>query len=312
MNWKLKASIQNTVARLPDRVSHDCYYWIQRRFGGLRCPDPRAHFHNAVAFINQLQRIGRSVEGAHVLEIGTGRRVNVPIALWLCGANRVTTVDLNCYLKEELIREDLNYMTTHSQEIEELFGDRICRHRLQELFDLTKHWEGLTGLLDLCCIDTLAPADATALPLPDGVVDYQVSLHVFEHIPGPVIAGILREGNRVLKADGVFLHRVDYSDHFSHSDPSLTPVNFLQYREGRWDKIAGNRYMYMNRIRVDDMVELFKDAGHEILTDDRDVDATIARAVAAGEVPLDDAFQSKDPAVIATTASWVASRKRRK
>ena len=36
MDWKIKAAIQNLIALLPDAISYEAYYWVQRRFGALR------------------------------------------------------------------------------------------------------------------------------------------------------------------------------------------------------------------------------------------------------------------------------------
>jgi predicted RNA methylase len=45
------------------------------------------------------------VTGRTVLEVGTGHMVDLPIGMWLCGAERVITVDLNPYLSRELVSE---------------------------------------------------------------------------------------------------------------------------------------------------------------------------------------------------------------
>ena len=51
---------------------------------------------------------------------------------------------------------------------------------------------------------------------------------------------------------------VDYSDHFSHSDQTISSINFLRYSDDEWQRYAGNRYMYMNRLRHDDVLALFR------------------------------------------------------
>lgn len=310
MNWKLKALIQNAVSQLPSSASYAAYYWLQRRFGGLRQVDPIENFSVAVEFYDLLARIGRSPLGGKFLEIGTGRRLNLPIAFWLCGARQVITIDLNPYLKEELVRDDIRFIFENQLQTAETFGARAVPGRLEEIISLAQRQWRLGELLEMCQIRTLAPANASCLPLEPATVDFQTSLNVFEHIPGDVILKILIEGNRVLKQDGVFLHRVDYSDHFSHGDTSLSPINFLRYDDHRWQRIAGNRYMYMNRLRVDDIHSLFAAAGHEIMIDDRDVDSSIVALTASGGAELSLRFADKPAAVIGTTASWVGSRRK--
>ncbi len=53
---------------------------------------------------------GRSACGSTFLEVGTGRRIGMPLTYWLLGADKVVTVDLNPYLKEELVRDDIAYI----------------------------------------------------------------------------------------------------------------------------------------------------------------------------------------------------------
>ncbi|MGR3302934.1 MAG: hypothetical protein ACUZ8I_10590 [Candidatus Scalindua sp.] len=62
------------------------------------------------------------MESKTFLEVGTGRRMNLPIALWLGGASKIITVDLNPYLKAELIFRDLAYMRNNQQKVKKLFG----------------------------------------------------------------------------------------------------------------------------------------------------------------------------------------------
>src|SRR3990172_5630409 len=196
MNWKLKSGIQNTVAALPSGLSYQVYYFLQRRFGGYREANPVKRFEGGIALVSRIRRHGGTVEGRTFLEVGTGHQINVPIALWLCGAPSAPPV----------------------------FRERLARlARLKET--------RLQPLLDFLGIRYLAPADAARLPLPDGSVDYHISYTVLEHIPPDVLAAILREGRQVLRKDGLFVHFVDFSDHFSHSDKTISPVNFLQFSE---------------------------------------------------------------------------------
>ena len=49
-----------------------------------------------------LRGVGFDIEGAAVMEVGTGWRVDMPIGLYLCGARRMITCDLNRYLVKPL------------------------------------------------------------------------------------------------------------------------------------------------------------------------------------------------------------------
>lgn len=44
-----------------------------------------------------------------------------PVVYWLLGASKITTVDLNEYLHEELVKEDFLYIYNHQEEFLNLF-----------------------------------------------------------------------------------------------------------------------------------------------------------------------------------------------
>jgi SAM-dependent methyltransferase len=309
MNWKVKAGIQNAIASLPYLFSYFVYYWIQRHFGELRRIRPVSRLTAGIEVSKRIEKAGRSAIGGTFLEIGTGRRINMPVAFWLVGAEKIITVDLNPYLKEELIREDIGYMRENQEQVIQLFGGRIYDGRLDKLMELTdKKWR-LVDLLELCNIKYLAPVDAANLSIPSESVDFHSSYTVFEHIPPKALKAILKEGNRIIKSGGIFIHRIDYSDHFSHSDNTISPINFLKFSEDKWDKIAGNMYMYMNRLRVDDFIELFQSSNHRILTNEPEVTPSVYELLREGDFTLNDRFAGKSEDVLATTGSWIVSEK---
>ncbi len=307
MHWMIKAGIQNSVALLPDPLSHQIYYAIQRRFGGLRSISVEDKLRQGIGVAERAGRNGLRVAGARVLEVGTGRRLNLPLSLWLQGASEVTTVDLNPYLRPELVQEDLRQMRDERARVEALFGERLDAARLDTLLALADDFD-LGRLLDTCSIRYHSPGDAARVALEDGSIDLHVSYEVFEHIPAPVLEAILREGSRLLSARGLLVHYIDFSDHFSHSDPQIGPINFLQYGERAFGLLAGNRYMYMNRLRLDDFQEIYDRAGQQVVEQVASPDASTRERLARGEPPLAPPFAGKSREVLATLNAWMVSR----
>lgn len=132
---------------------------------------------------------------------------------------------------------------------------------------------------------------------------------VFEHIPPAVLTGILNEGNRILHPEGLFFNRIDYTDHFSYSDKTISPINFLQYSDAEWEKYAGNRFMYMNRLRHDDFIALFESAGHAILATGPDVHEQSLALLRSGGVVVDERFGDKSEGILSIIGSWIFSRR---
>lgn len=310
MRWQTKAIIQRAVAALPPRASGSVYYAMQRCFGGLRSGtiDPTSRMRFAIELCEAIARQEKSTVGKTFLEVGTGWRVNMPLVFWLCGAKRVVTLDLNHFLKIPLICQDIQFLQEQGAPLREEFAQR-----LPQFFDESR-WNRLANVeiktaLDLqrlFDIEYHAPADAADTALDSASIDYHVSCNVLEHIPAGVLTGILNEANRIVRPDGLVLHRVDHTDHFSHSDPSISPINFLQYGDRNWDRLAQNRYAYVNRLREDDYVKLFDSAGHHLHEVNSEVDPEIL-GILEKPFQVGEPFRSKSADTLARLTSVFVS-----
>lgn len=310
MDWKIKASIQNVISALPSSASYEAYYWVQRHFGNLRTIDPTSRLTAGIETWQRIQANGSDPANKVFFEVGTGRVPLVPLAYWLMGAAQTITVDLNPYLKEELVNESLSYISHNREKVRNLFGSLLDQARFSKLLSLYETTSFSTkAFLDLCKIVYVAPGDAARTGLAAESVDFHTSFTVFEHIPPDVLVSILKEGNRIVRPSGMFINRIDYSDHFAHSDTTISKINFLQYSNDEWDHFAGNRYMYMNRLRHDDFLEIFSQVGHKILETTLDTDQRSEMILASGGLQLNPRFRTKSLTTLAIIGSWIVSRK---
>ena len=293
MHWKTKAIIQNMLSILPTQISYEVYYKVQRICGGLRKVDPTVGIKNGIRIVRSIESVGKKICDKVFVEIGTGRTITIPITLWLCGASRIITVDLNPYLKTELIREELDFIRSNQDAVLEMFGDRVTQKQFNERFNwLVRGKIDIKGFMKESQIDYFAPSDARELPVWDRTIDYHISNNVFEHVPLDVVSQILSEGRRKLKDDGLMVHRIDFSDHFSHSDPRIPTINFLKYSEKQWLRYSGNRYMYHNRARIDEFEETVEKAGLKIIDKKLEIDQEAVRLIKSG-LKLDKRFAGK-------------------
>jgi SAM-dependent methyltransferase len=305
--WKRKAWLHRLIARFPMRVTYPFSYFVQRRFGSLRRVNPTTQLSAGVKILDSIRQHGKEIEGKTFLEIGTGRRLNVPMALWLCGASRITTVDLNRYLRAELVFDDIAYLRRHRQEIFALFGDFAREPAFQKRFShLLQCREDLDSLLEMLHVEYLAPANGVHLQIEPESIDYHVSRTVLEHVPPGVVERILSEGKRVLRRDGLLVHFVDFSDHFAHSDRSIPLIHFLRFSDREWSRLSGDLYMYHNRLRIDDFIELFRRVGLRVLSVDANVDPRSLRALRQGFL-VDARFRSKSDETNATADAWIVA-----
>jgi len=301
MNWRLKAFVQHRAARLPAGLSYAAYYRIQRTFGGLRRIDPIPDLRKAAEIVRAVQLQKRDVAGKAVLEIGTGRMLNLPIGLFLCGATKIHTVDLNPYLKPELVRESIAAMKREPERIRESFVELANATDLRQRLDLLFGIEDFSALQELLGLEYRAPADAGALAvLEKASIDIHYSTNVFEHVSPHDLRRIVREARRVLRPGGLFVHRIDLADHFTASDPSITSINFLQFSEPDWQDLAGNRFMYHNRLRSYELYKLFGEEGLDIVWKEETVDPKALSLLQSG-FRVDPRFMGRDPETLATT-----------
>ena len=119
-------------------------------------------------------------------------------------------------------------------------------------------------------IDYRAPADASDTPFPDASIDMCISTATLEHIPEESICMILKELYRIIKAGGLVSAVIDYSDHYSHSDSSISQLNFLRFSESEW-KRYNHRYHYQNRLRHERYIELFQHYGFKLIKAELDL-----------------------------------------
>ncbi len=308
MNWRWKARIQKAVAAMP--MSNAIYYALQRAAGSLRPGrlNPLDSFKAAVSMADWVNRNGQEAVGKSFLEVGTGRTVNLPTALWLCGAARIVTVDLHPYLSGALVAESNQFVRQHRDEVRQLFGTRAQTPQFQERFDqLMNRSGGLDHILKVMNVEYISPGDAAKLPFRDRSFDFHISHAVFEHIPAEDILSILNEARRVLVPQGLLIHIIDPSDHFAHDDRSITAINFLQFGEGEWDGLAGNQFTYHNRMRAFEYLELFKRAGVHVLWQQQTIDEPSLEALRNG-FRLNSQFQHIPPEELAVTSLNMVGR----
>lgn len=263
--WKLKSFIQRSCAALPGG-GESVYYLLQRSVGSLRRPpDPIPMLQAAAEIIEELRTVDFDLHGKRVMEVGTGRRIDIPLAFYLAGAARTDTFDLHKYLRPELVMAAVRTILDNRALVTNLFAPLTDASALDSRMQALARADTFEKLVECTKIVCHAPADAVNTGLPDGSVDLQFSYTVFEHIPREILAGILKEASRVLSPEGLVCHHVDLSDHFAHEDASISFINFLQFEEDEWEKHSNNQYAYHNRLRVTDFEKLYAEVGHDVL-----------------------------------------------
>jgi hypothetical protein len=240
----------------------DLYHELQTRVGRLQNFHPKDRIEYAAKLATDISEF-KSIEGATILEIGTGWVPVLPLALYMMGASRVITFDLNRHLNPLLTMYATSMMRDCLPEIERRTGrdTAIMKARL----DLLLSSGNMGELFHRAGIEYHAPADAGNTGLEPESVDIAYSNLVLEHVTPSALHAIHAELKDVLREDGVIWHNVDFSDHYAATQRHLSPINFLRYSEPVWNMFGQNEILYQNRWRCCQYQELFDRAGFKIL-----------------------------------------------
>lgn len=264
------------------------YYMVQRTAGNLRRPDFSKRLKLQAEMLRRLQKYNISVADKRLMEVGTGWIPMVPFGFWLAGAS-VVTVDLHRYLSPNLTKQAIQWMVQNGEKLKELYRGAIAETQIDErLAFMAKYQHSAIDFMAAAGIEYIAPGDAAKTSLPDDSIDLHYSVNTFEHIPGPVLKAILTEARRVIRPDGYAFHHVDPSDHFSHSDRSITGINFLQYTPEEFAEFNDNQFAYHNRLRDGHYREIYDQTGWKLHEFDCVVDQRSLEALHSGFKPHSD------------------------
>lgn len=308
MNRNVKSRLMWTAAHLP--MARVCYRQARRLLawrGNLATPQGKIR--SALDLADAI-RPWRSIEGATILEIGTGKRFNVPIVMLLLGAERIVSVDIVRDLYPRHVASDIKYYrSARPQMAARLLKARggMAVERLDQLLGVVgKNDNDLTmQILELCNIAYLAPADGGDLNMLCRDFDIHLSNNALEHAPPESVQRILHTASRLLRPGGVCAHRIDHSDRYAYDDTALSAINFLRFDNPQWNKHI--RLTRVNGLRALEYLPIFKNAGLDILTVNNTVDDECLNLIKSGELPLAQRFSGYQAHDLATLDSLIVA-----
>lgn len=264
--WILKAVIQKVISFMP--ASQSINYLFQKHvtkgvfLSQEYFEDKLIHTESHVkAFYSKKD----SFENISTLELGTGWYPIVPICLFLHGAGKSYSADLNSLAKRENIVLALERIVEYHEngKLKE-FLNRYDASKIDTLKNILSKIDQLSKqeILRMMNIELIV-GDARQLPFQDDTFDLITSNNTFEHVYVGVLIDILKEFKRLSKPQGVMSHFIDMSDHFAHMDSSINIYNFLQFSEKQWNLID-NSVQPQNRLRIPQFRTIYKDLGISI------------------------------------------------
>ena len=269
--WILKTAVQHVISWLP--WSHRWNELLQKYVTkGLRLRPSdfeaklgccRKHWEHYRTFSRKPK------EAPAVLELGTGWFPIVPVGLYLCGAESVTTYDLVPLVRPAGFRQSIELFCEYDQDGRLQAGlPWVLPDRVRQLRQLLPLVGGTSPAELLARLNIHAViGDARRTGLPSGSVDFVCSTVVFEHIPRDVLAGLFAEFRRISTKDAAMSHYIGLKDQYANFDPSLSPFNFLKYSDRRW-RLLNNQMIPLNRLRIPEYRRLHAEAGYRIVKEE--------------------------------------------
>jgi SAM-dependent methyltransferase len=239
--WWLRIAAKIALARLPIGYS----FW--KRFGLFEHGDMNQPARALETYLMHAQTAGLipmpSRANFTVLELGPGDSVFTALIARASGAERVWLVDAGPFATTDLSAYAAMANHLKSQNYHLPFASTCADFK---------------DVLSACNGVYLTDGVASLAQIPDGSVDFCLSNAVLEHIPKGDFACMASELRRVLKPEGVCVHRVDLKDHLGGG------LNNLRFTETTWEGPLFSRSgFYTNRIRYAEMLTIFEQAGFE-------------------------------------------------
>ena len=304
MKWLVKAGIQSALACIPggEAINHELqiYNNFYSRLG-WEAQNNASHLARMAA---ATARFGLKLQGAQVLEVGTGWVPTLPVGLHLLGAE-VHSFDHERHLRQSNLRRLLDIYprllpTLAANGQAAFLNSRLAALRAGEE-------ESVVNWLNKSGIHYHAPADAARTSLPSSTLDLFFSVAVLEHVSEQVIRAILQEALRTLKPDGLSYHHIGLHDHYADFDPHITYVNFLKYGDFAWKILGQNRIQFHNRLRCSDFLNIFRESGFEVLEYSSKVDNASLQALS--RMRLNKRFRGYETSDLATYTMTICCRK---
>lgn len=301
MKWKCKALLQNAFSNIP---FGEYLNYIFQRYISKSLPTSELNVLKIVSMARENIEVlseysNRQIQKCNFYEFGAGWDLIIPLAFYTLGVKHQIIVDIRNLQRRNLVNDTIDKL----QRIPNSMGGVVRKPN----FYLPNGRTSLSFLNEYYGIKYIAPCDARNTNLSDNSIDIITSTNTLEHIPRKDIQDILRECYRLLKDDGLMCFCIDYGDHYSYFDGSISIYNFLQYSDRRW-ALFNPALHYQNRLRHRDYIKIFQNAGFEIV-DERRIDGTAVDLETIEKLSLDKRFKSYTTAELAVRNSRIILRK---
>lgn len=244
--WQVKILAKILLSRIPSE------YAVWQRLGLFKHGHMEAPDYAYGIFKRHFDRVDfkRKHSGFVTLELGPGDSLFTALIANALGGLQTYLVDVGNFARSDI--EPYHDMISHLQSLSMDAPDLSDISTLEEILvrcNATYHNNGLDSLR----------------AIPDSSVDFIFSQAVLEHIRVDQFLDVMRELRRIIRNDGILSHRVDLKDHLGGG------LNNLRFSRRVWEsEFMVRSGFYTNRIRYQEMLELFVKARFIVQVLDKD------------------------------------------
>lgn len=254
MNFKYKCFLQTFFSNIPK--GEKANYLFQKYFTKSLPPSYDQFLGKVTTAFNHYNNFKEhnqlSIKNNRYYEFGAGWNLIIPLAMSFLDFE-VYCIDIKRLIIKELIDDSLYKFN---------FNRNNLPFHLNRPIILDKN--NLASLKSRYMLRYYAPKDARATQFDENYFDFISSSLTLEHIPKNDILLILRECYRILSKGGILSITIDYQDHWSYFDKSISIYNYLKYTSEEWKKYNPSLH-YQNRMRHSDYLDLISQTDFNIV-----------------------------------------------
>ena len=259
MNFKYKAYLQKLFSVLPqgERINYLFQKHVTHSLP-INDNDFSEKIDTVIRHFSKFKKYSKESDSGNCryYEFGSGYDLLIPIGISLLGFKDLTCIDIRELVFPELINNTVKRLINSKEK----FG--ITDQKLENIPLLTD--SNFREVLKVHFnINYIAPLDARKTGIESNSIDFILSNATMEHIPQIHLPAIMKECHRILKPGGIMSNAIDYRDHWSFFDPTISVYNYLQYNEKEWNKLNPS-IMYQNRMRHKDHMKIIQETGFEV------------------------------------------------
>ena len=233
INWKIKAYLYRILSIFNlNRI----LFFVKKKITKRANIDIREIYHYWNYHLKNIKKFN----SPNILEFGAGKSLEQNIFLKYKFSDKLnqTVIDVNDML-------DLDLFNKANEQISKLLNISY-KSQINSKSDIENEFQ----------IKYMAPYKIEKLKENNIKFDACISSNTLEHLSVDDLKNLLINLKFIVKNDGIISFAIDYSDHFSHTDPKIGPLNFLKFKKSKWKKY-NTKFLFQNRLRHQDYRKIF-------------------------------------------------------